>query len=462
MAGLSPRVRGNRGAHRGAPLVRGSIPACAGEPQECQSQAYIPPVYPRVCGGTPRRQPLRQAESGLSPRVRGNPTTGAVSSAEAGSIPACAGEPRLGHDVHRHLGVYPRVCGGTQWRPNDNTRRMGLSPRVRGNRCDSQLETLEKRSIPACAGEPDTPDGWEQPARVYPRVCGGTMVPSSPGPARSGLSPRVRGNLNRPRVSHDCRGSIPACAGEPQLSRLGRDRGAVYPRVCGGTTFSLVYRRDSWGLSPRVRGNLNRPRVSHDCRGSIPACAGEPRCYGDQACQCGVYPRVCGGTRVERGAVVGDGGLSPRVRGNPDYLISDIKARGSIPACAGEPNRYIRHGQGGWVYPRVCGGTALELPWSLVGQGLSPRVRGNHRVLLFPGALLRSIPACAGEPPGRGQSGRATGVYPRVCGGTCLRLVMQVFGNGLSPRVRGNRTLYHHRRKYTRSIPACAGEPSRR
>ena len=54
----------------------------------------------------------------------------------------------------------------------------------------------------------------------------------------------------------------------------------------------------------------------------------------------------------------------------------DIPPR-SIPACAGEP-----HGAGtgqsyGWVYPRVCGGTPGPLYYLTVGQGLSPRVRGN-------------------------------------------------------------------------------------
>ena len=34
----------------------------------------------------------------------------------------------------------------------------------------------------------------------------------------------------------------------------------------------------------------------------------------------------------------------------------------------------------------------------LLGAGLSPRVRGNRLVLLVLLLLVRSIPACAGEP----------------------------------------------------------------
>ena len=50
------------------------------------------------------------------------------------------------------------------------------------------------------------------------------------------------------------------------------------------------------------------------------------------------------------------------------------------------------------VYPRVCGGTTSGAVSVTVHVGLSPRVRGNPRELTKPGAPVRSIPACAGEP----------------------------------------------------------------
>ena len=50
----------------------------------------------------------------------------------------------------------------------------------------------------------------------------------------------------------------------------------VYPRVCGGTTFSLGTSRTVYGLSPRVRGNLVATVLDTDGTRSIPACAGEP------------------------------------------------------------------------------------------------------------------------------------------------------------------------------------------
>ena len=71
-----------------------------------------------------------------------------------------------------------------------------------------------------------------------------------------------------------------------------------------------------------------------------------------------------------------------------------------------------------WVYPRVCGGTALVRRTRPPERGLSPRVRGNPLAGLLAAAVLRSIPACAGEPAAGIPDQADRRVYPRVCGGT--------------------------------------------
>ena len=90
-------------------------------------------------------------------------------------------------------------------------------------------------SIPACAGEPVAADVREQRDAVYPRVCGGTADATDREFVLSGLSPRVRGNQTGVLLASGCRGSIPACAGEPTAKTLSTRVAQVYPRVCGGT-----------------------------------------------------------------------------------------------------------------------------------------------------------------------------------------------------------------------------------
>ena len=193
--------------------------------------------------------------AGLSPRVRGNPVMGDSNHVRRGSIPACAGEPcRPARTGHRTT-VYPRVCGGTGARGALVTASRGLSPRVRGNPLRPHRPQHGRRSIPACAGEPRRGFGRCVPARVYPRVCGGTERIERHPPITDGLSPRVRGNPCNSSAKFPFIGSIPACAGEPTCYDGTDAIGGVYPRVCGGTDDSDGDRDSSNGLSPRVRGN---------------------------------------------------------------------------------------------------------------------------------------------------------------------------------------------------------------
>ena len=154
MRGLSPRVRGNRlpgSAGRGGGR---SIPACAGEPRNAPQSRLSGGVYPRVCGGTIIAVPSGAPAQGLSPRVRGNPPAIRPALKRGRSIPACAGEPLHLDTPRPPLGVYPRVCGGTVVRQKISQLQSGLSPRVRGNPPNIFINCSCSWSIPACAGEP--------------------------------------------------------------------------------------------------------------------------------------------------------------------------------------------------------------------------------------------------------------------------------------------------------------------
>ena len=111
----------------------------------------------------------------------------------------------------------------------------GLSPRVRGNQTPRYPGRLPRRSIPACAGEPGQFHRPSCLSRVYPRVCGGTVLSAACQNGPEGLSPRVRGNLNTDLIHIIPKRSIPACAGEPCVGEVVYLAAGVYPRVCGGT-----------------------------------------------------------------------------------------------------------------------------------------------------------------------------------------------------------------------------------
>ena len=213
------------------------------------------------------------------------------------------------------------------------------------------------------------------------------------------------------------------------------------------------------GLSPRVRGNRRHATHGHRRHGSIPACAGEPWRTGPGIPPVRVYPRVCGGTLSEQADPATGEGLSPRVRGNLRAVAGAGIHAGSIPACAGEPTTAVRNRAALRVYPRVCGGTH----WSPFSHpqlsGLSPRVRGNPCGRWMSICIVRSIPACAGEPWPHSTRWPSRGVYPRVCGGTLSVTSSRRSWRGLSPRVRGNRHVSPSKPWRRRSIPACAGEP---
>ncbi len=318
-------------------------------------------------------------------------------------------------------------------------RRSGLSPRVRGNRDAARGRKPADRSIPAGAGEPLSTVSVPPGHTVYPRGCGGTSFSPPLRRPGGGLSPRVRGNQVLEEVGSGVEGSIPAGAGEPRSGRGLRRCWKVYPRGCGGTVRGSTPSLGRHGLSPRVRGNRVGPPLPLRRGGSIPAGAGEPMRPRRRNWLTTVYPRGCGGTQKRPGAKALLEGLSPRVRGNRPRVHAVTWPPRSIPAGAGEPRRPAVAPPTGWVYPRGCGGTDAPTPAELVDYGLSPRVRGNLRMYSC---------GCA---PWR--------VYPRGCGGTASSAAVAVGCAGLSPRVRGNLGggLGHSIRPG--SIPAGAGEP---
>ena len=93
--GLSPRGRGKRGRIRGHYERIGSIPAWAGETDNDGFWSSLWSVYPRVGGGNEDDPKAKLHRLGLSPRGRGKRASSTGADVIRGSIPAWAGETTL-------------------------------------------------------------------------------------------------------------------------------------------------------------------------------------------------------------------------------------------------------------------------------------------------------------------------------------------------------------------------------
>ena len=174
-------------------VSRGSIPAGAGEPPSKAAKRTTLQVYPRGCGGALLIGLLAVNIIGLSPRVRGSRRVSGQRRHAGRSIPAGAGEPDDDDRPFTSLAVYPRGCGGASVGIPIRCRTLGLSPRVRGSPSTACRRFDVAGSIPAGAGEPKGRRARTQSRSVYPRGCGGATARVFARAGMAGLSPRVPG-----------------------------------------------------------------------------------------------------------------------------------------------------------------------------------------------------------------------------------------------------------------------------
>ncbi len=274
-----------------------------------------------------------------------------------------------------------------------------------------------------------------------------------------GLSPCVRGYQRFGKVAEDDCGSIPVCTGLPSPSTCLSSVPRVYPRVYGATSLMLPIAVTFWGLSPCVRGYLERGFHPAPRPGSIPVCTGLPIVGVSEALLHGVYPRVYGATvRIVLWMVL-SAGLSPCVRGYQLRARAPRVAHGSIPVCTGLPTALRRPAPMTGVYPRVYGATHARGTPSDPGPGLSPCVRGYHLLLASRHRIGGSIPVCTGLPAPSVRRPAPSRVYPRVYGATVVLRKVRNSYMGLSPCVRGYPRERTCSSLGNGSIPVCTGLP---
>src|SRR5690606_21594380 len=150
----------------------------------------------------------------------------------------------------------------------------GLSPRMRGTVVRDYAEEAKRRFIPADAGN-GAPDGSAlQGCAVYPRGCGERRLAGMRPDSIHGLSPRMRGTDNLYTSPTLQKRFIPADAGNGAAAVLPRARCSVYPRGCGERHSNHTVNGRLLGLSPRMRGTVHGRRGSTKPSRFIPADAG--------------------------------------------------------------------------------------------------------------------------------------------------------------------------------------------
>ena len=127
-------------------------------------------------------------------------------------IPACAGNSLFGSYLYGLFPVHPRVCGEQGVALRMSWTVSGSSPRVRGTVDATGDRGLEGRFIPACAGNSADFDYYTTVSPVHPRVCGEQICSIVIVTVGDGSSPRVRGTVVYISAALIAARFIPACA----------------------------------------------------------------------------------------------------------------------------------------------------------------------------------------------------------------------------------------------------------
>ena len=315
VGGSSPRLRGT--LLTAGVRVHGDrfIPAPAGNTTRAETGAGLPSVHPRACGEHSSRTHETASEPGSSPRLRGTQWNRQGWQFPRRFIPAPAGNTTLVDGTITEPSVHPRACGEHHRAIGRSERHSGSSPRLRGTPLICPNRTAPGRFIPAPAGNTPGQPCRLRTAPVHPRACGEHVLTKSLALNRAGSSPRLRGTLKASGVKPVERRFIPAPAGNTARVARRRPRTAVHPRACGEHAMPGRTPLTKPGSSPRLRGTRIPPVIGSRMTRFIPAPAGNTLRRPRPGMSNSVHPRACGEHGQAADAVEPRPGSSPRLRG---------------------------------------------------------------------------------------------------------------------------------------------------
>ena len=234
--------------------TRRIIPAYAGNTQQTCSFLRLKRDHPRICGEHRNLFDELTDGQGSSPHMRGTQNASHLRPAVSGIIPAYAGNTLRLRRMFSSTRDHPRICGEHHGQTNKVMTIVGSSPHMRGTLIGGDGLKTGRGIIPAYAGNTLVFQWMMYASRDHPRICGEHMLLSCVFARSLGSSPHMRGTPPESYLVQNCRGIIPAYAGNTcSLRRLyltQRD----HPRICGEHLGCVRVCEGVMGSSPHMRG----------------------------------------------------------------------------------------------------------------------------------------------------------------------------------------------------------------
>ncbi len=201
---------------------------------------------------------VRPVSDRIIPAYAGNAlATRSPPGRHSGSSPRMRGMLLLQRWRRVRCADHPRVCGECALSTLAPQRTRGSSPRMRGMHLCPLGIGVQRRIIPAYAGNAARYCRLRSRSADHPRVCGECASGSNGG----GVSPRI----------------IPAYAGNALIHWQTMSCASDHPRVCGECPLILPSAPTCSGSSPRMRGMPQLPSARVPHHRIIPAYAGNAK-----------------------------------------------------------------------------------------------------------------------------------------------------------------------------------------
>ena len=293
-AGSSPHTRGTPQVPGHRPPRHRFIPAYAGNAGRRYGQAPCRPVHPRIRGERSGYVEARRSSSGSSPHTRGTLAHAARPVHQARFIPAYAGNARPDRMAMLTMTVHPRIRGERVCMGLRPIPRAGSSPHTRGTLFRRSRHILNRRFIPAYAGNAAaTPR--PRPARaVHPRIRGERPPGKTVYSFSIGSSPHTRGTRSAEQSATRLERFIPAYAGNAASPMIFAPGQTVHPRIRGERKDGSDSTAELPGSSPHTRGTHRQQRRAVHLRRFIPAYAGNAAGWPARRRTGTVHPRIRG------------------------------------------------------------------------------------------------------------------------------------------------------------------------